>query len=287
MLVTVAESVTDDSHPAAIRVHLCSETSNPDMAIAARFTGNLLVVDEPFASSSLVRAPDEEFYSVLVREAGAAIAVIEIPLAVRPGDRRVQAVIVVLPIEPGEEVFAFVDARVEDAVSVDIGIDDEVGWLSDHHLVIKDAHAEGSDQFGVLNKHVGTIGLSVPVPVLQHDDAVSFRSSIPVLAIIHTLSYPDPARRIGIHVGGVQKHGAGGPDRQLQVVRHRDMLGCDQLWVGAVGIEWKGAAGETCRLPVKDEESHGSRSELGAPDGPPVVEGHLGPEGRGVSGDLE
>ena len=48
-----------------------------------------------------------------------------------------------------------------------------------------------------------TVGLAILVGVLKNDDAVTLRATVFILAIIDSLSHPDPPFGIGVHVSGV------------------------------------------------------------------------------------
>ena len=63
------------------------------------------------------------------------------------------------------------------------------------------------------------VGLAILIGVLKNDDAVTFRATVLILAIID-LGHPDPPFGIGIHVGGVQKHRACRPSSDFEIIRH-------------------------------------------------------------------
>ena len=69
------------------------------------------------------------------------------------------------------------------------------------------------------------VGLAILISVLKNNDAVTFRATVLILAIIDSLGHPDPPFGIGVHVGGVQKHRACRPSGDFKVIRHGDLLG--------------------------------------------------------------
>lgn len=212
---------------------------------------------------------------------------IEVPLAIRSADDGVQAVIVIFAIESAEDVFPFVHLRIELQVAIDIGVDDEVRRLGHHDLIAENADAKGSDQFGILHKDVGAVGFAVLVLVFENDDAVAFGAPVFVFAIVDSLRDPDPSLGIGVHVGRVVEHRAGGPDRYFEIIWRRKLVGRQALGIERIGIELVGCLGEADRFAVKDEEANGCGREFGATDGSSVIEGDLGAEGGGALGNFE
>ena len=81
---------------------------------------------------------------------------------------------------------------------------------------------------------MGTVGPPVPVLILEHNDAGPFRARVAVLA--GSFGDPDPTGGVGIHIGRVEKHWAGGPDGQLEVIGHDDPPISDRERSGGLDI---------------------------------------------------
>ena len=63
-----------------------------------------------------------------------------------------ERVVVVDALESCQQHLAGVDGRVEAAVAIDVGVDDQVGRLRDHHLVVDDGDAQRGDEAGLLHE---------------------------------------------------------------------------------------------------------------------------------------
>ena len=61
--------------------------------------------------------------------AASCIADIEVPLAPGTYRNRMKTVVMVIPVEAGEKVFALVDFWVELRITIHIGIKNHIGWL--------------------------------------------------------------------------------------------------------------------------------------------------------------
>ena len=54
--------------------------------------------------------------------------------------------VVVAAVKAGEQHFAFVDRGIEFTVTIDIGVNDQIGRAGDDDLVVDDGHAERGEQ---------------------------------------------------------------------------------------------------------------------------------------------
>ena len=131
-----------------------------------------------------------------------------------------QRVIVVDALEAGQEHLALVDRRVEDAIAIDVGVDDQIGRLGDDDLVVDHRHAERGDERGLLHERVGRVSLAVVIGVLDDDDPVAFGLTGVVRTIADAFGDPDPAVAVDVEVGRVAQHRRGGPERHLEALRH-------------------------------------------------------------------
>ena len=111
-----------------------------------------------------------------------------------------QRVVVIDALKAGQQHFAFIHRRIEAQVSIDVGVDDEVGRLGDDHLVVDDCDAERRDQARLLHEGMRLVGFAVPVGVLQHDDAIAFGLTGMMGAITNTLGHPDAPVAIDVDV---------------------------------------------------------------------------------------
>ncbi len=75
-------------------------------------------------------------------DVGAAISIGEVPLATRRADHRMQGVVVVVVLEPGQEYLALVDGRVEYGIAIDVRVDDDRRRRREHDPVVEDSNAE-------------------------------------------------------------------------------------------------------------------------------------------------
>ena len=114
LLVAVAEIEPEDLDAGAVGLHARGETANVDMTVIALRTR---VAQRRKAEHRLraairhrvVGAADTERTTAAIGEERAGIALAEIPAAVGTERHRVQRVIVIATIEPGQQHFALVD----------------------------------------------------------------------------------------------------------------------------------------------------------------------------------
>jgi hypothetical protein len=149
-------------------------------------------------------------------------------------------VIVIDPLEAGEQHFALVDRRIEAPVPIDVGIDDEIGRLRDDHLVVDDGDAERRDERRLLHERMRLVGPAIVIGVLEHDDAVAVGLAGMVAAIADALGDPDAAIAVDVDVGRVVEERRRGPQGHLESVRHledveRDANGLAHRSLGRLG----------------------------------------------------
>ena len=120
LLVAVAEVVPEDGHVRAIGIHAGEKAADPDVAVVAPLARDFL---------ELIRTAHVEVLARAIGELRAHIALIEIPLTIRSGGDAVEAVVVLLASETGEQDLASIDPRFDFAVAVLVGVDEQIGRL--------------------------------------------------------------------------------------------------------------------------------------------------------------
>ena len=141
--------------------------------------------------------------------------------------------VVVDALETGQQHLALVHRRIEPQVAIDVGVDDQVGRLRHHDLVVDDGHAERRDERRLLHERVRAVGLAVAVGVLEDDDAVALGLTGVVRAVADAFGDPDAAVAIDVDVGRVVQHRRGGPQRHLEAVRHLEEVKGDLCRCGS------------------------------------------------------
>ena len=113
-------------------------------------------------------------------------------------------------------------AGIEDAIAVDVGVDDEIGRVGDDHLVADHGDAERRHERGFLHERRGLVGPAVAIGVFEHHDAIPFWIALLVAPVVHAFGDPDAPRRIDVDVGGVLEHGRARPERDFEPFGHRE-----------------------------------------------------------------
>ena len=94
LLVTVAEIVPDDLHPAAIHLHPCGKAPHPHLPIIALLARQRhrrpLEIALPLTIRRIVGTADAEHLAPFVRELRPAVPRTPIPLPIRPAKHTVQ-----------------------------------------------------------------------------------------------------------------------------------------------------------------------------------------------------
>ena len=272
LFVAVAVVVADDDGVGAVRVHAHGGAADPHLAVVALLPGDFL---------RHVIAADAEGLARLVGELRAAVAVIEIPQAVRTGGQAVQAVVVLATGEAGEQHVAFVDARFEHAVAVGVGVDQQIRRLRDHDLITEHGDTERCSQERLLHEHRGLVGHAVQIGVLQHDDAIAFLLTIGLAAVVHAFGDVHPTLRIEVDVGRVVQQRRGRPQRHFEFIRRSEEL---RRHHGDAAVD-----GVLLRSLGVNAETHRGTARLATAIHATVVDRHFGGEahhaGRQVIGD--
>ena len=272
LLEAVAVIIADDAGVRAVTVHPHREAADPDVTVVTAEPGDFLAVDRllgPFAM--VIGAADAEGPTGLVGELRAGVALIEVPLAVRAEGRAVQRVVVVAAVEAGQEHFALIHLRIEDAIAVGIGIDEQVRRLRDDDLAVDVGDAERRDQILLLGEDRDLVGLARAGRIFKDHDAVAFLASSGLAAVVDAFGDVHPAAFVEIDVGRIEDLRRGRPDRDLETFRHREEFGRDR----------RRAAVEIDRLVFlrtgrEDRELHVGRARLTGADRAPVIDADLG-----------
>ena len=249
----------DDGNVGAVGIHAGGETSDPDVAVITSFAGGFL---------GHVGAAHEELFAGLVGEDGAAVALIPIPLTIRPGRDAVETVIVLATREPAEENLTPVDAGMDFPVPVFVGVDEHFGRLRDDDAVIEHSDTEGRRESRFLHKDRGLVGAARPVGVFEDDDAIAFRTTPALAAVVDTLGDVETPLRVEVDVGRISEHRRGRPDRHLKSLGHGEKVGRDHL--GRIGVV--GTARGDGRLLRVDAETQVRRARLALALHPAIVD---------------
>ena len=124
--------------------------------------------------------------------------------------------VVIDPLEAGQQHLALVHRRVEAQIAIDVGINNEVGRMRDNNLVVDDRNTEWGDQARLLHEGVRAVGLAIAVFVFDDDDAVALGLAGVVGAIADTLGDPNPAVLIDVDVRRVAEQRRRRPERDLK-----------------------------------------------------------------------
>ena len=127
-------------------------------------------------------------------------------------------------LESGQQHLAGVDGRIEAAVAIDVRVDDQIGRLRHHHLVVDDGDAQRGDEAGLLHEGLLAVGLAVTVRILEHHDAVTLGLTRVVRAIPDALRHPDAAVAIDVDVGWIEQQRRFRPEGDLEPVGQREEL---------------------------------------------------------------
>ena len=104
-------------------------------------------------------------------------------------------------IEAGEQDLAFVG----DAVTIRVGVNQQVRRHGDNQLVIQHGDAERRGEFLFLNINAALVGLARAGGVFEDDNAVTFFAATRLAAIVHTFGHIHPALRVEVDVGWIVK----------------------------------------------------------------------------------
>ena len=281
----VAVIVADDAGVGAVAVHAHGEATDPDIAVIAAQTGHLLGIHGLLGELTMViGAADTEGLAGPVGELRAGVALVEVPLAVGTEGRAVERVVMVAAVEAGEQDFPLVDLGIEDAIAVDVGVDNQVRRLRDDDLAVDVRHAERRDEIVILGEDRDLVGFAGAGRVFKDHDPVAFWTAAFLAAVVDTFGDIHPAVFVEIDVGRIEDLRRSGPDRDLETFGHREEFGRDE----------RRSAFKIDRLVLlrtgrEDRELHVGRTGLTATDGAAVIDADLGTEGlrwtREIKGD--
>ena len=216
LLVGVAVVVTDDASVGAIGIHAHGKSADPDVTVIAFLTSCGAGIRIPGAAAALVVAgADAEGFAGFVSENATAVAVVEVPLAIRTSSHGVQGVVVLTGIETSEQDFFFIDGGIVFAVTIDVGVNDEIGWLGNNHLVVEHGDTEGGFKIGILREYIRGIGFAIAIAVADDHDAVAFRTFALGVAVVGALGNVETSVFVEVDVGGVVKLWRSSPDRDF------------------------------------------------------------------------
>ena len=177
-------------------------------------------VEGPLATTFIhVIAGHAEGLARLVGHDRAAVAGVDVKLAVRAGDHGMERVVMVLATEAGEEGLLLIDGSVELAVAIHVGVLRDGRGVRDVDDVVDDGDAERRGPIGVLDERLDGIGEALSLRVAEHDHAIAFGATLAALVIgtiVHALVDPEAALGVEIDVGRVSQHGRTSPERDLE-----------------------------------------------------------------------
>ena len=272
LLVGIAVAVADDFGVGAVGVHAHGEAGGPNVSVVRAFAGDSEVISRPFAAAAFVGAAHVEILAGVVFKNSAAVAVVEVEFSVRPTCDRVEGVIVVFGIEAGQEDFAFVDGGVKFEVTIDVGVNEEFGWLGDVNDVVKNGDAERGDESFFLHEGVGGVGFAIAIGVLHDRDAVTAGAASVVAAIVDAFGNPHASGVVEVNIGGIVKVGRSGPNCDFEIFGELELGEVDERMIDfgfprGVGI-----------LGGADDELNGGFGDLALLFGAAVIESDLGRE---------
>ena len=170
----------------------------------------------------------------------AFIAEVEIELAVRSEYESVHAVVVVAPLDSGEQKLALVGL----AVAVGIGQHEHIRRTGNDDLVAEHADAQCGVDARVLVEHSLLVRGTVAIGVFENHHAIASRLENPPLlkrrAIIHAFGEPDPPAFVDVHVGGVANHRFGGEEGSFEALGHSE---APDRFAGGCGAHAGGVGG--------------------------------------------
>ena len=169
-----------DGRKRAVRVHAQGDSADVDLSVPA---GQARHVSRRI-KTSCVQLP-----AFLVGDFRSFVPMVEIVLSVRADRYRVEAVVVVFPVEPGEQDLALVHPLVKYGIPVDVRVDDQVGRLGYDDPVV-DHQSRGGDEFLFLNEDMELSATPSPSLSLDHDDPVTVGLG-PSSPVVASLRNPD------------------------------------------------------------------------------------------------
>lgn len=148
------------------------------------------------------------------------IAYVEIPFAIGAGYDRVEGVVVVFASKAREQNFF----SIRNVVAIFIGVNDQIGGAGYDDLLAHYGDPQGRNEVFVLDKYFGSVGFAIAIGIFQNHHPVAIvvekvmEGVVVEGAVVDGLGDPDPPSGVHIHIGGIVKHGAFGPEGHFQVV---------------------------------------------------------------------
>jgi hypothetical protein len=144
----------------------------------------------------------------------ALVAGVEVEQPVGPEYEGVDAVVVVVAAEAGEDQLGLADGPGRVSRIVD-RVDPHVGRLGDVEFVAELGDAQRGEQVLVLDEDLVAVADAVVVGVQEDHDSVALGAE-PGAAVVGGLTDPDAAALVDVHVGRVDHPRLGGPELGLQ-----------------------------------------------------------------------
>ena len=205
-LVSVAKVVRHDCQARPVGLHPQSQPARPDPPIVAHQSALVLQVVRSAAGIETPRA--DRFPGTIGHDMRAGVAGVEIPASVRSRDERVQAVIVIVATEAGQQDLFLVGF----VVAVLVRIDDEVRRGRDDDAIADHCQPERCPQVFVLDEHLRLVGAAVAVGVGQDEDPIAGVMGQRALLcgievpVVDRFGDPDATADIDVDVGRVEEH---------------------------------------------------------------------------------
>ena len=125
--------MSDRPQSRTVRVHAQGDAADVDLSVPAgqaRYASRRI-------ETSCVQLP-----AFLVGYFRPLVTMVEIVLSVRADRHRVQAMVVIVSVEPGQQHFALVHSFVKHGIPVDVGVHDQIGWLGNDYAVVDHGHTQ-------------------------------------------------------------------------------------------------------------------------------------------------
>jgi hypothetical protein len=113
-----------------------------------------------------------------------------------------QAVIVVASTEPGQKDLPLVLFGIKYQIPVYIGVDEKIGWLRDHHYVVKDRHPERGLQEFLLDENMGLVRLAIGIGILEDHNTVTLPVP-PGTPVVDPFRHPGASVVIKVDIGRI------------------------------------------------------------------------------------
>ena len=232
----VAVAVAENLETGAVGVETAGEAGGPDEAVVALRADVGAGVEGPLAAALVdVTTGDAEGLARLVGHDRAAVAGVDVKLAVRTSDHGVERVVMILAAEAREESLLLVDGGVEFAVAIHVGVLRDGRGVRDVDDVVDHGDAERRGPIGILDERLDGIGEALALGVAEHDHAVTLGATLAALVIgtvVDAFIDPESALGVEIDVGRVGQHGRTSPERDLETFGQLEDAGRERAAFG-------------------------------------------------------